>query len=75
MQKRRDRKQTLTWCRETKEIDMEQSKFLGGDMEHTHLVKGLDYALLRKVRAEIEAEEKEKYDSALRAYHTLLTIV
>ena len=29
---------------------MQESKFLGGDMEHTHLVKGLDYALLQKVR-------------------------
>lgn len=28
---------------------IQQSKFLGGDMEHTHLVKGLDYALLQKV--------------------------
>jgi hypothetical protein len=27
---------------------IQQSKFLGGDMEHTHLVKGLDYALLQK---------------------------
>ena len=26
------------------------SKHLGGDMEHTHLVKGLDFALLQKVR-------------------------
>ena len=30
-----------------------ESKFLGGDMEHTHLVKGLDFALLQKVRSEI----------------------
>ncbi|KAF9583326.1 hypothetical protein BGW38_009738, partial [Lunasporangiospora selenospora] len=30
----------------------EQSKFLGGDREHTHLVKGLDYTLLDKVRQE-----------------------
>lgn len=29
---------------------IQQSKFLGGDMEHTHLVKGLDYALLQKVK-------------------------
>ena len=29
---------------------IEESKYLGGDMEHTHLVKGLDYALLHKVR-------------------------
>ena len=28
---------------------MENSKFLGGDLQHTHLVKGLDYALLQKV--------------------------
>ncbi len=28
---------------------IEESKFLGGDLEHTHLVKGLDYALLQKV--------------------------
>jgi len=27
-------------------------------MEHTHLVKGLDYALLNKVKAEIEEEER-----------------
>ena len=31
-------------------ITLEQSKFLGGDVEHTHLVKGLDFALLQKVR-------------------------
>lgn len=24
---------------------IEESKYLGGDLEHTHLVKGLDYAL------------------------------
>ena len=29
---------------------IQESKYLGGDMEHTHLVKGLDYALLEKVR-------------------------
>lgn len=31
-------------------LNYEQSKFLGGDEAHTHLVKGLDYALLRKNR-------------------------
>ncbi|KAF0991582.1 hypothetical protein HZS_6453, partial [Henneguya salminicola] len=30
-------------------IDDNASKYLGGDMKHTHLVKGLDYALLKKV--------------------------
>ncbi|KOB69011.1 Red protein [Operophtera brumata] len=29
-----------------------ESKYLGGDMEHTHLVKGLDYALLQKEQEE-----------------------
>lgn len=39
---------------------IQESKFLGGDMEHTHLVKGLDYALLQKVRSEIEQLEEEE---------------
>jgi hypothetical protein len=33
---------------------IEESKYLGGDLEHTHLVKGLDYALLQKVKAELK---------------------
>ena len=41
---------------------IEESKFLGGDMEHTHLVKGLDYALLDKVRAEINNKETNDED-------------
>uniref|UniRef100_A0A3Q2Y0Y1 IK cytokine n=1 Tax=Hippocampus comes TaxID=109280 RepID=A0A3Q2Y0Y1_HIPCM len=41
---------------------IQESKFLGGDMEHTHLVKGLDFALLQKVRAEINSKEKEEED-------------
>ena len=39
---------------------IENSKYLGGDMEHTHLVKGLDFALLQKVRAEIDTKEAEE---------------
>lgn len=31
-------------------------------MEHTHLVKGLDYALLEKVRAEINIKETDDED-------------
>lgn len=38
---------------------IQESKYLGGDMAHTHLVKGLDFALLQKVRAEISTKEKE----------------
>lgn len=41
---------------------IQESKFLGGDMEHTHLVKGLDYALLQKVKAEITNKEREERD-------------
>ncbi|KAK2651249.1 hypothetical protein Ddye_018738 [Dipteronia dyeriana] len=33
-------------------LSIEKSKYLGGDVEHTHLVNGLDYALLNKVRSE-----------------------
>lgn len=33
---------------------------MGGDMEHTHLVKGLDIALLNKVQSEIEESERER---------------
>ncbi|KAK8950190.1 hypothetical protein KSP40_PGU001656 [Platanthera guangdongensis] len=38
-------------------ISIENSKYLGGDIEHTHLVKGLDYALLHKVRSEMDKQE------------------
>ena len=31
-------------------LDANQTKFLGGDLEHTHFVKGLDFALLQKMR-------------------------
>ncbi len=41
---------------------IQESKFLGGDMEHTHLVKGLDFALLQKVRSEIAQRELEGQD-------------
>ncbi len=30
-------------------LSYEDSKYLGGDVAHTHLVKGLDFALLHKV--------------------------
>ena len=39
---------------------IQESKYLGGDMEHTHLVKGLDFALLQKVRSEIINREKSE---------------
>ncbi|CAO3636095.1 unnamed protein product [Cunninghamella echinulata] len=36
----------------------EQSKYLGGDLQHTHLVKGLDYTLLNKVRRQLQEKKK-----------------
>jgi len=38
-------------------LSYEDSKYLGGDMDHTHLVKGLDYALLTKIRSDQASEE------------------
>ena len=51
----------------------EQSKYLGGDIQHTHLVKGLDFALLKKVRTDLvkkkdpveEVEEEEEEEEAM----------
>lgn len=37
-------------------ITSEASKFMGGDLEHTHLVKGLDFALLAQNRKKLEQE-------------------
>ncbi|KAL4180840.1 hypothetical protein AMTRI_Chr12g234400 [Amborella trichopoda] len=50
-------------------ISIENSKYLGGDLEHTHLVKGLDYALLHKVRSEIDKkpEQEEEVDGKTRS--------
>ena len=47
-------------------LTVEESKYLGGDMEHTHLVKGLDFALLAKIRAET-VEEQDQRDEQLEA--------
>ncbi|KAI9287713.1 RED-like protein N-terminal region-domain-containing protein [Umbelopsis sp. AD052] len=52
----------------------EQSKYLGGDTEHTHLVKGLDFSLLERVRRqmngakeveEVEGDAEEEMNEAL----------
>uniref|UniRef100_A0A914ZG84 RED-like N-terminal domain-containing protein n=1 Tax=Panagrolaimus superbus TaxID=310955 RepID=A0A914ZG84_9BILA len=42
------------------ELTIEQSKLLGGDIEHTHMVKGLDYALLEKIKTEKEESDEEE---------------
>uniref|UniRef100_A0A9J2Q0V5 RED-like N-terminal domain-containing protein n=1 Tax=Ascaris lumbricoides TaxID=6252 RepID=A0A9J2Q0V5_ASCLU len=48
---------------------IQESKYLGGDMEHTHLVKGLDYSLLHKVRSEIALREQKGDDALEAAYN------
>ena len=52
---------------------MQESKFLGGDMEHTHLVKGLDFALLQKVRSEIHNIEREDDEEKKERQHLIFT--
>jgi len=47
---------------------IDESKYLGGDMEHTHLVKGLDFALLQKVRSEITTKVREEDDDLEQVY-------
>ncbi|KAI9022214.1 RED-like protein N-terminal region-domain-containing protein [Phycomyces nitens] len=37
----------------------EKSKYLGGDVDHTHLVKGLDFTLLERVRTELESKRAQ----------------
>jgi IK cytokine len=39
-----------------------------GDLEHTHLVKGLDFALLNKVRSEIKKPDAEDGKDAKARY-------
>lgn len=42
------------------DVTEEESKALGGDVNHTHLVRGLDYILLNKIRSELEEKEKKQ---------------
>ena len=43
-------------------VDYETSKYLGGDVSRTHLVKGLDFVLADKIRAEQERLLEEKLE-------------
>lgn len=61
-----DAKSGENYAERRKQI-IQESKYLGGDMEHTHLVKGLDYALLEKVRAEITSKEREEEEELEKA--------
>ena len=43
-------------------MDIEKSKYMGGDEKTTHKVKGLDFALLRKKREELFEMKKENLE-------------
>ena len=40
--------------------DFQQSKLLGGDLEHTHMVKGLDYTLLEKMKTTADSSDEDE---------------
>ncbi|EKX72011.1 conserved hypothetical protein [Theileria equi strain WA] len=52
----------------------EESRYMGGDEEHTHMVKGLDYTLLNKVKSNLEKTDvhasKETQDEDPGMGHT-----
>ncbi|WVQ94789.1 hypothetical protein IAU59_001871 [Kwoniella sp. CBS 9459] len=58
------RKATATRPEELEELE-KQRAYLGGDAEHSVLVKGLDYALLAARKAELAREEGEEMDDEL----------
>ena len=55
-------------------LNAEMTKFLGGDEAHTHLVRGLDVTLARKIKREMKEKEKrqEKRRTALLRGQPLL---
>ncbi|OCF44451.1 hypothetical protein I317_01712 [Kwoniella heveanensis CBS 569] len=58
------RKASATRPEELEELE-KQRAYLGGDAEHSVLVKGLDYALLAARKAELAREEGEEMDDEL----------
>ncbi|OMJ07785.1 Protein Red [Smittium culicis] len=51
-------------------VEYEQSKYLGGDFEHSHLVKGLDFLLLAKNRKLKSIENSSEFDAELENIST-----
>ncbi|KAJ1949074.1 hypothetical protein IWQ62_006794, partial [Dispira parvispora] len=51
------------------EATYEESKFLGGDLERSHLVKGLDYLLLEKTRRGTDGTHSLDLDDTLETLH------
>ena len=52
------------------QIDYGKSKYLGGDQEHTHLVKGLDFKLAERVRREQQERQQQKHQEQEGASHS-----
>lgn len=40
-------------------LDASKNKYLGGDVKHTHLVRGLDYQLLQRNRDEADSDDEQ----------------
>ncbi|KAK2197994.1 bifunctional Protein Red-like/RED-like [Babesia duncani] len=47
-----------------KKQTIEESRYMGGDLEHTHLVKGLDYVLLRKIKQDMARTSLDLVDAS-----------
>jgi hypothetical protein len=47
---------------EFQKVDKNKNKYLGGDLEHTHLVHGLDYQLLERVRAAGDKDDDDELE-------------
>lgn len=56
-------------AKEAKQREIEESKYLGGDVKRTHLVKGLDVALLRKTRMELQVEDMQRRELELQQHN------
>lgn len=52
---------------ERRQQQIDESKYLGGDVEHTHLVKGLDFALAEKIKASTKLEVEKNHELFLGA--------
>ena len=52
-------------------VDSEMSQYLGGDETHTHLVKGLDFALAQKVRRDLGRTDDQDDDDLDRVMTTV----
>jgi hypothetical protein len=57
-----------------KSLTIEESRYLGGDEAHTHLVKGLDYQMLRASRDKSE-EDDETLDAYALSTPSLLSLM